>query len=182
LTILTLLLLAVALVSLGVAWWVPSDDRRHVILAAAGVGGLSLALLMVLFDGASSRRPVEVDLALLLSGSLAVVGGGPVTVAVFRLVDRGQPATDSVQGAGDVLRGGAWIGGLERAAVLVSLLAGWPEGIAVVLALKGIARYPELRGHDDDELVLPHGVAERFIIGTFVSVLWAVACAGMLLD
>jgi len=27
--------------------------------------------------------------------------------------------------------------------------------------------------------VVSHGVAERFIIGTFVSVLWAVACAGV---
>lgn len=178
-TILTLLLTAIALVALAVAWWMPSDERRHVVVTGVGVAGLSVALLLVLVDDGAGRGPVEADLALLLGGSLAVVGGGPVTVAVFGLVDRGQPIADSVQGAGEVLRGGAWIGGLERAGVLASALAGWPEGIAVVLAVKGIARYPELRGPDSDQLVMPHGVAERFIIGTFVSVLWAVACAGV---
>ena len=76
--------------------------------------------------------------------------------------------------AGEVLRGGAWIGALERAAVFATLVAGWPEGLAVVLALKGLGRYPELRTETP-------GAAERFIIGTFTSVLWAVACAGAVL-
>ena len=63
-----------------------------------------------------------------------------------------------------VLRGGAWIGFLERAAVAATLLAGWPEGIALVLAVKGVGRYSELR-----ETNAP----EAFIIGTFASLLWA---------
>jgi hypothetical protein len=68
-----------------------------------------------------------------------------------------------------VLRGGAWIGVLERTAIAATLWAGWPEGLAVVLAVKGLGRYPELgKG----------GAAERFILGTFASVLWACACAG----
>ena len=49
---------------------------------------------------------------------------------------------------GTVLRGGAWIGYLERAAISATLLAGWPEGMALVLAVKGVGRYPELRGPD----------------------------------
>jgi hypothetical protein len=52
-------------------------------------------------------------------------------------------------------------------------VAGWAPGLAVVLAVKGLGRYPELRNGEDT------GVAERFIIGTFTSVLWAVACAGV---
>ena len=67
------------------------------------------------------------------------------------------------------LRGGRIIGLLERAAVAVAILAAWPEGIAVVLAVKGLARYPELRE--------PHA-SEQFIIGTFTSVLWAIAVCG----
>lgn len=70
-----------------------------------------------------------------------------------------------------VLRGGAWIGLLERLAVAATLLGSWPEGLAVVLAVKGLARYSELKR--------PNGAAERFIIGTFSSVLWASACAGV---
>ena len=44
-----------------------------------------------------------------------------------------------------MLRGGAWVGYLERAAISATLLAGWPEGMALVLAVKGVGRYPELR-------------------------------------
>ena len=69
-------------------------------------------------------------------------------------------------------------GGLERAAIYASLVAGWPEGIAVVLAVKGLGRYPELRAAEDG---VRTGAAERFIIGTFASVLWACAAAGVVL-
>ena len=55
--------------------------------------------------------------------------------------------------------------------MVAALVAGWPEGTAVVLALKGLGRYPELRNAGTG------AVAERFIIGTFASVLWAAACA-----
>ena len=96
---------------------------------------------------------------------------------VFSLVDR--PATPEGPGrvveAAEILRGGAWIGSLERAAIYATLVAGWPEGVAVVLGLKGLGRYQELRG---DPVT---GTAERFIIGTFSSVLWAVACAAVAL-
>ena len=68
------------------------------------------------------------------------------------------------------LRGGTWIGLLERIAIAATLWAGWPEGLAVVLAVKGLGRYSEL---DKD------GAAERFILGTFASVLWACACTGI---
>ncbi|MGU3294570.1 hypothetical protein [Williamsia sp. M5A3_1d] len=67
------------------------------------------------------------------------------------------------------LRGGRLIGVLERTAVAAAVLAGWPEGIAVVLAVKGLARYPEIRAAH---------AGEQFIIGTFGSVLWALAVAG----
>ena len=47
------------------------------------------------------------------------------------------------------------------------------EAIAIVLAVKGLGRYPELKNGNNS------AVAERFIIGTFVSVLWACGCAGL---
>jgi hypothetical protein len=84
-----------------------------------------------------------------------------------------RPHPRSMHRAGEVLRGGAWIGLLERAGVFASLVAGWPEGLAIVLGLKGLGRYPELRNQERT------GAAERFIIGTFTSVLWAAACAGV---
>ena len=45
----------------------------------------------------------------------------------------------------------------------------------MVLALKGVGPLPDLRGDD----TAGGAATERFIIGTFTSVLWAAACAGM---
>ncbi|WP_055474601.1 hypothetical protein [Gordonia sp. HS-NH1] len=73
-------------------------------------------------------------------------------------------------GEGGPLRGGRVIGYLERLAVVTTLMAGWPEGLAIILAVKSLARYPELRA--------PHA-AEQFIMGTFASVMWAVGMAGI---
>lgn len=67
------------------------------------------------------------------------------------------------------LRGGRVIGYLERIVVVAALGLRWPEAIAIVLAVKGLGRYPELR---------ESGAAEQFIIGTLASVLWAAAVAG----
>ena len=71
-----------------------------------------------------------------------------------------------------VLRGGTWIGVLERLLITGGILVGSPEVIAVVIAVKGLGRYPELRETDTE---LRGGVAERFIIGTLTSFLWAAA-------
>jgi hypothetical protein len=169
---LTLVLLGAALVA-GVAGW--SRAGRQVWAPAAVVLLAAAALV--------AAAPARVDLdgrdlvtvLVVLAGLLAVVGGGPVTSRVFELVD-GQERTATVvtlDSAGSVLRGGAWIGALERAAVFASLAAGLPEGVAIVLAVKGLGRYPELRNQEVT------GAAERFIIGTFTSVLWAAACAGV---
>lgn len=76
-----------------------------------------------------------------------------------------------VEAAGARLRGGRAIGWLERLATYATLLAAFPAGIAVVVAVKGLARYPDLKASD--------GTAERFILGTFTSLLVASAAAGV---
>lgn len=157
-------------------------------LAAAGTG-----------DAGGWRRAA----ALVLGVGAATTGGSDVVRATFRLIRRElrvrrrprrvpdadaaattparpEPATEAVPVAPDVpsletaLRGGAWIGYLERAAISATMLAGWPEGIALVLAVKGVGRYPELRDAGPTTTNAP----EAFIIGTLVSVLWAAAAAG----
>ncbi|GAB4085479.1 hypothetical protein GCM10028784_21090 [Myceligenerans cantabricum] len=67
-----------------------------------------------------------------------------------------------------VLRGGAWMGLLERLAITGTLLLGYPTGIALVIAIKGLGRYAELRAQPL--------ASERFVIGTLASLLWASAC------
>jgi hypothetical protein len=132
------------------------------------------AVTAAVADDLGSGR-VTTTVLVALTGALAIAGGGPLTTRVFAAVDRHDAATpQTIDQAGQILRGGAWIGALERLAVFAGLAAGFPEGVAVVLALKGVGRFPDLR-HDAQG----GATTERFIIGTFTSVLWAAACAGM---
>lgn len=167
----TVALLSVALLLAALGWWQHGNRVVALLLVlATGAAGVALASL----PGSSPSTEAGTAGLVTALGLLAVLGGGPVTAATFRLVDGpGDPSAGSVRRAAEVLRGGAWIGALERVAVFASLVAGWPEGLALTLAVKGLGRYPELR-HEERS-----GIAERFLIGTFVSVLWACACAGL---
>jgi hypothetical protein len=114
--------------------------------------------------------------------AVSVLGGLVVVPAVLRAAGRtsadeaasadadGGPSPEAPDAAA-VLRGGTWIGILERLAVTGCLLAGFPAGVAVVVAVKGLGRYPEIRDNP--------GVSERFVIGTLASLVWAGA-AGLL--
>lgn len=77
----------------------------------------------------------------------------------------------ALHGKAGVLRGGLVIGILERAAVVLAILAGQPVAIAYVVAIKGLGRYPELKQAPE--------ASERFIIGTLASMLWAAAIAAL---
>lgn len=129
-------------------------------------------------------------LVVLVVGVATALLGSPLVRLLFRLVDRtegrraisqapeGQepvPAVGSIQAAESQLRGGYWIGVLERAAIFAAILTGYGSGLAVILGVKSLARYPELRAEEN------RGAAERFIIGTFASSLIAAAGAGLTL-
>ena len=137
-------------------------------------GALFLAALLGLAGAlawAGGDAPAGIVEAAAVAAVLAAVaGGGPVATAVLAAAD---PAAAGVRGGPqdpEILRGGAWIGLLERAAVAATILAGSAEGLVVVLAVKGLGRYAELRAP---------AAAERFIIGTLASALWAAACVGV---
>ena len=158
-------------VLLGTIGWLTVLPRLAVTLMA-GVLGTAATIAALTITDPTGRD--EIVVLVTAAGLLAVIGGGPLTTVVFDLVDRpGTAPDDTLEQAGEVLRGGAWIGALERLAAFATIVAGWPEGLAIVLAVKGLARYPELRADARS------AIAERFIIGTFASVLWALACAGV---
>lgn len=110
---------------------------------------------------------------------IAVLVGWALTVAVLRWarVDQAPAIVDTPDGpapllTGDaqprpVLRGGLWIGILERIAVASAIMSGHPQLIAVVVAVKGLGRYPELKDNP--------AASERFLIGTGASLLIAAA-------
>lgn len=68
----------------------------------------------------------------------------------------------------ELLRGGRLIGYLERFTVILTIAAGFPEGIAFLIALKGIGRFSELS---------QAAARERFLIGSLASLGWASAIA-----
>lgn len=180
---LVLSLSAVALILAVVAWVPRAGSTVEIVLSAVTLAFMvTVGVLLLVGDGVVGWQESWWNVLLLVAGGLAVAGGGPLTTSVLALVDRKNTRAQSTQQAGEVLRGGALIGALERGAIYATLVAGWPEGLAVVLAIKGLARYPELKSPDLPATVAPQAVAERFIIGTFTSVLWSVTCAGLLLS
>lgn len=137
---------------------------------------------------------------IVLGLAAAAAGGWPLTSGVLKLaraVEAGRPGLDpSSDPAADqvrdpagaavhplpplpprrpmpagpvILRGGLVIGFLERLAVAAAVLADEPVAIAYVVAVKGLGRYAELKETP--------AAAERFIIGTLTSMLWAVGVA-----
>lgn len=188
-----------ALVLLLAAASVPSLDRP--LRRWLGDPVLAVALLSVALLGAAAIIAAAADeptgwvgsaawgAAAALGVAVAVCAGSHVVRGVFRLtrneIRPGRSATPAaaapapasdgspldLPAGGPTLRGGAWIGYLERASVSATLLAGFPEGIALVLAVKGVGRYPELREPGSH-------APEEFIIGTLTSLLWASAAAG----
>ena len=169
-TQLVLALLGASLVFALMAW---SPYGRAVGVPLSVLCLAAAAVVAAIAEELTAGR-VATTVLVALAGSLAVVGGGPATTRIFAIIDRRDDTPQTLDRAGEVLRGGAWIGALERLAVFAGLAAGFPEGVAVVLALKGVGRYPDLRGDGGGS-----ATTERFIIGTFASVLWAAACAGV---
>jgi hypothetical protein len=164
LSIVLLLLTAVVALPGWTRTRLPADVLPLVLVVLLSAAALAAAV------AESGVTGWQAGVARVVTVAAAVVGGGPVTAAVLRRASTGsQPAIERAEHASAVLRGGTWIGALERAAMSATLLAGWPAGVPVVLAVKGLGRYPELR---------EPGVSERFIIGTLASLLWAAGAAG----
>jgi hypothetical protein len=156
--------------------------------AIVSAGALATALLIASVP--TPPGPVAFTIVLGMLGlALAVIGGGPMAVLALSLATKnsvpqgshGGILVENGDGSGrdeappapavhEVLRGGLTIGILERLAVAGAILAGFPEAIAVVVAIKGVGRFTELSSAE---------ARERFIIGTFASLIWACACAAL---
>ncbi|HYJ49592.1 MAG TPA: hypothetical protein VEX12_06705 [Microbacterium sp.] len=151
------------------------------LIVAGALVVLSLIIVVV--------SPLDVPLIMglivaLLGTAVAVLGGNPVTRRILEIATHGR-VRDGANGgimldaaaagvaegsdtatvtATEVLRGGTTIGYLERLSVVIALIAGYPEAIAIVVAVKGVGRFSELAAAE---------ARERFIIGTLASLLWA---------
>ncbi len=75
------------------------------------------------------------------------------------------------------LKGGRLLGPLERVFILVLALAGQITAASIVVAAKGLLRFPELSSQGEQRHV--HHMTEYFLVGSFVS--WMVALCSMIL-
>ena len=150
---------------------------RLALLALIPVGG---GLLTAAFGIRLLPEPHAYAVVLALGiAALGVLAGSPLTVFVLDLASRGTPVRRGAHGGilirrertgeeQEVLRGGTTIGLLERASIVGAIALGHPEVIAALIAIKGLGRFSELDSA---------AARERFIIGTLASMLWASACA-----
>lgn len=146
-----------------------------------------LALIVVVVSPLNVPTLVGLVIAL-LGTAVAVIGGDPVTRRILAIATHGSvrdgdaggillrapetdhadagalPDADATGDVREVMRGGATIGYLERISVVVALIAGFPEALAIIVAVKGVGRFSELAAPES---------RERFIIGTMSSLLWA---------
>ncbi|MFD4959213.1 hypothetical protein [Microbacterium sp. NPDC058389] len=149
------------------------------------IAGALVTLALVVVAISPVKIPTLMGLMLALLGiAVAVLGGNPVTRRVLDAATGGRvretddggillavpAAEDGETEMRTLMRGGTVIGYLERVAVVISIIAGYPEAIAVVVAVKGIGRFSELATAE---------ARERFIIGTLASLLWAGVVGGL---
>ena len=161
--------------------------RRPTTLPLVIASGL-IVLALIVVVVAPFNVPLIMGLIVALLGTtLGVLGGNPVTRRILEIATHGRvrdganggiildaeaagvaepqaTVTEADVASREVMRGGTTIGYLERLAVVISLIAGFPEAIAIVVAVKGVGRFSELAAAE---------ARERFIIGTLSSLLWA---------
>jgi hypothetical protein len=187
--VLSIVLWAIALVVLAgaLAAAILASKSGRPRLALLSTIPIGLGLLGAIF-GLRIAAPdhVVAMITALVIGMIGIIAGNPITVAVLNYADKGtgpKSVTNGVHGGivvadwnaaepevhqPEVLRGGTTIGYVERLVVIAAVLLGRFEIVVVLIAIKGLGRFSEL---DSPE------TRERFIIGTLVSLVWAGACA-----
>lgn len=147
--------LLVAVVALTVLW----DSAPHPLVAPAG------------WDDSLLGQVGPTRLLLLVG--VAVFELSTANIVVRLLLDAtGVPAASNE----NELAGGRLLGPMERTFILVLALAGQLTAATVVVAAKGLLRYPELRRARDEG---PTAVSEYILIGSFAS--WLLGVLGWLL-
>jgi len=169
-------------------------SSRPVLPLLAGAGGVTLAVLLsgqAGHAGGSLARwldqvplpllgGLDADAALMLAGvGLVQLSTGNVLVRLVLAATgtvspakRGTPQDPELR-----LKGGRLLGPLERLFILGLGLAGQLTAASIVVAAKGLLRFPELSSQSEQERV--HRLTEYFLVGSFVS--WLVALTGLVL-
>ena len=153
-----------------------------VAVVCSGVPGPAGGLLGRWLDGVGLPvlQGLSTDRLLLLLGVFLVqLSTGNVLVRlVLAVTDTVSPTMhDTREDPEQQLKGGRLLGPMERLFILGLALGGQWTAAGVVVAAKGLLRWPELRSEPDQVRI--HRLTEYFLVGSFVS--WLVALAGVLL-
>jgi hypothetical protein len=160
------------------------------LLAAAVAAAALLSGQAGVADGALGRwlgqvplpvlRDIDADQFLLLAGVVLLqLSTGNVLVRLALAATRTiTPDAQGVpQGPERRLKGGRLLGPLERLFILGLGLAGNLTAAAIVVAAKGLLRWPELSSRLEQERI--HRLTEYFLVGSFVS--WLIPLSGLVL-
>lgn len=155
---------------------------------ASSAGGLLASWLawadLPLLDADSDPGAVLLVTGLLLANlATANVVVRLVLVSVGALRPVQQAELPSGPQASDQLRGGRLLGPMERVLIIGLGLAGQLTAAGLVIAAKGLIRFPELQAKRDESSTVDavgiDEVTEYFLVGSFVS--WLVALASLAL-
>ncbi len=188
----------VLLAGLGAAGWVLASEasfsapRGHVL--ALLTLGMSMALQMLLSGWAPTASGalgdwlawadlpwrLDADRALLLAGlALVQLSTGNLVVRLVLISTGAMAAAPTRDQPDEELKGGRLLGPLERLFVLGLGLAGQVTAAGLVIAAKGLIRWPELSAHSREQESDIDKVTEYFLVGSFVS--WLVALTALVL-
>ena len=163
--------------------WLPLTVFAVSIALAIGCSGLAPEAAGPLGRWLGSvTLPVLSDLSgdrfLLLVGAfgLQLSTGNVIVRLVLKTTGTIDPAADGRMPK-TALKGGRLLGPLERVFILALALGGEFTAASVVVAAKGLLRFPELSSRRDQERI--HQLTEYFLLGSFVS--WMVALGSYLL-
>lgn len=151
-------------------------------LAFAGRAGAADGLLGDWLRGTPipALQGMEADRALLILGAFAtqLSTGNVVVRLVLAATGTVNPARHGqVDDPEMQLKGGRLLGPMERVFILGLALAGQMTAASIVVAAKGLLRFPELSSRRDQERI--HLLTEYFLVGSFVS--WLVALSSLVL-
>ena len=153
-----------------------------VALAAAGASGHAGGPLQDWLDASpvALLHGLDADRFLLLLGAFGVQmsTGNVVVRLVLAATGTMSPARHAMPGDPETrLKGGRLLGPMERIFILGLGLAGHVTAASIVIAAKGLLRFPELQSSREQAQV--HQLTEYFLVGSFIS--WMVALGSLVL-
>ncbi len=123
---------------------------------------------------------ISADRALVLAGAflLQLSSGNVIVRLVLTATGTTNPAHHHTAADPEQqLKGGRLLGPMERVFIVGLALAGQLTAASIVVAAKGLLRWPELHSKVDQQRI--HGLTEYFLVGSFVS--WLVALSSLVL-